>query len=139
MQQLVLDNNSLFSIMNPKSTSAYLFASIRANFIAPEFIKLELEEHKEECLIKSKLSEHEFEIRQKDVEESIKFFESVEYEDFLEKAEELIQDPDDIDFFALALSTNSTIWSNDPHLKEQPLVKVYDTRELLSMFLNNKI
>ena len=74
--RLVLDNNSLFSIMNPKSVSAYLFASVRARFIAPEFIKSELEKHKEECLIKSKLSEHEFEIRQKEVEESIDFFES---------------------------------------------------------------
>lgn len=139
MQQLVLDNNSLFSIMNPESASAYLFASIRANFIAPEFIKSELEEHKEECLTKSKLSGQEFEMRQGDVEESIKFFEAVEYEDFLEKAEELIQDPDDIDFFALALSTNSAIWSNDPHLKQQSLVKVYTTKDLLKMFLNNEI
>jgi len=74
--RLVLDNNSLFSIMNPKSVSAYLFASVRAKFIAPGFIKSELEKHKEECLFKSKLSEHEFEIRQKEVEESIDFFES---------------------------------------------------------------
>jgi len=40
---IVLDNNSLFSIMNPKSTSAYLFSSIKAEFIAPEFIKSEPE------------------------------------------------------------------------------------------------
>src|SRR4030042_2405809 len=136
MQQLVLDNNSLFSIMNPNSASAYLFASIRANFIAPDFIKSEFEDHKEECLIKSELSEHEFEIRQTEVEESVKFFKSVEYENFLEKAEELIQDPDDIDFFALALLTNSAIWSNDKHLMKQSLVKVFTTKDLLKMFLD---
>ena len=139
MQQLVLDNNSLFSIMNPKSASAYLFVSIRVNFIAPEFIKSELEKHKEECLTKSELSEHEFEIRQTEVEESVKFFKSVEYEDFLEKVEELIPDPDDIDFLALALSTNSAIWSNDPHLIKQSLVKVFTTADLLKMFLDNEI
>lgn len=115
--RIILDNNPLFSMMNPKSVSAYLFASIRAEFIAPAFIKSELKEHKEECLVKSKLSKHEFEIRQKEVEESIEFIEVFEYEEFLEKAVTLLSDPDDIDFLALALSTNSSIWSNDSHLK----------------------
>ena len=55
--RIVLDNNSLFSIMNPKSVSAYLFASVRAKFIAPGFIKSELEKLdliklKEEHIIK---------------------------------------------------------------------------------------
>ena len=54
--KLILDNNSLFSIMNPKSVSAYLFSSIKAEFFAPEFIKHELEKYKSECLIKSKIS-----------------------------------------------------------------------------------
>lgn len=125
--------------MNPKSTSAYLFASIRANFIAPKFIKSELEEHKSECLTKSGLSEQQFEIRLAEVEESIDFIASLEYGLFFEKAADLISDPDDIDFISLALSTNSPIWSNDPHFKEQLLVKVYNTKDLLKMFLNNKI
>ncbi|MFH1359001.1 MAG: PIN domain-containing protein [archaeon] len=137
--KLVLDNNSLFSIMNPYSTSTYLFASIKSEFIAPKFIKKELNKHEEECLVKSKLSEQQFEIRQKEVEESIKFFEPSEYENFLENAKDLISDPDDIDFLALALSTNSAIWSNDLHLKEQSLVPVYNTKDLLNMFLNNEI
>ena len=87
--KIVLDNNILFSIMNPLSTNSYLFASIKAEFIAPEFIKAELEKYKEECLIKSKLSKHEFEIRQREVEKSIAFFKSSEYENFLEKSANL--------------------------------------------------
>lgn len=136
--KLILDTNSLFSIMNPKSTSAYLFASIKTEFLAPEFIKSELEENKKECLIKSRLSEHEFEIRKTEVEESIKFFKTNEYEDFLEEAKDLISDTDDIDFLALALLTNSAIWSNDPHFKEQLLVPVFTTEDLLEMFLDQK-
>ena len=137
--RLVLDNNSLFSIMNPYSISAYLFASIRCEFIAPEFIKSELKEIKEECLFKSKLSEQQFEMRQKEVEESIDFFKSSEYEDFLEKAKSAISDPDDADFLALALAFNSAIWSNDPHLKEQSLVKVFTTEDLVKMILAGKL
>ena len=137
--KLVLDNNLLFSIMNPNSVSAYLFASIKSDFIAPEFIKLESKKHKEECLFKSKLSEQEFEMRQTEIEESINFSEESEYEDFIEKTDDLISDPDDVDFLALALSTNSAIWSNDQHLKEQSLIPVFTTKELLDMFLDNKI
>ena len=137
--RLVLDNNSLFSIMNPKSVSTYLFSSIRAKFFAPTFIKSELEKHKEDCLFKSKLSEHEFEIRQTEVEESIKFFKSSEYEDFLESSADLISDPNDIDFLALALSTKSSIWSNDPHLRQQSLVRVFTTSDLVKLFLKGLI
>ena len=137
--KLVLDNNILFSIMNPESTAAYLFSSIKAEFLAPEFIKSELEEHKSECIAKSGLSEHEFEIRQIEVEELIRFFKSSTYEEFFEKSKNAISDPDDIDFLALALSINSTIWSNDPHIREQPLVRVYTTGDLLKLFSDNKI
>ena len=137
--RLVLDNNSLFSIINPKSISAYLFSSIKAKFIAPEFIKTEFEKYKEIILFKSKLSEHEFEIRQKEIEESIEFFEESKYEEFLKTAKESISDPDDADFFALALSTNSIIWSNDLHLREQSIVPVFTTKDLLKMFLGDEI
>ncbi len=131
--KLVLDNNILFSIMNPKSVSATLFSSINVNFIAPEFIKLEFKKHKEICLIKSKLSKQEFELRQKQIEQSIEFFDESKYEKYLKIAKDLISDPDDIDFIALALLTNSSIWSNDKHLKEQSAVKVFSTKEIIEL------
>ena len=137
--RLVLDNNSLFSIMNPKSVSAYLFFSIRAEFIAPEFIKSEFEKYKELILSKSKLSEQEFEMKQIEIEESIKFIKAIEYDKFLEIAKSSISDSNDADFLALALLTNSAIWSNDPHLKEQSLIPVFTTEELLKMFLRREI
>ena len=136
---LVLDNNSLFSIMNPKSVSAYLFSSIRAEFIAPEFIKSEFEKYKEIILFKSKLSEHEFEIRQKEIEESIEFFEESKYGEFLAKAMNNLSDSKDSPYLALALLTNSAIWSNDPHLKEQSLIPVFTTSDLIKMFLRGYI
>ena len=71
--KLVLDNNVLFSIMNPKSAAAYLFSLLRADFFTPEFIKSEFNKYNEDCLSKSKLSEHEFEIRLQEVEKLVKF------------------------------------------------------------------
>jgi len=137
--RLVLDNNVFFSLMNPDSVASYIFSIIDVEFFAPEYIKQELEEHKEECVIKSKLSEHEFEMRQTDIEESIKFFKSSEYENFLEKSAELISDFDDIDFLALALLINASIWSNDPHLREQSSVPVFTTKDLFDIMLDKEL
>lgn len=136
---MALDSNIFFSLINPMSVNSYLFSSIGAEFSAPEFIKSEFEKHKSECLFKSKLSEHEFEIRQKEVEESIKFIKASEYEGFLEKAAALLIDPDDADILASALYTGASIWSNDLHLKKQPLVKVYTTEELADNLLKGEI
>jgi len=121
------------------SVSSYLFASIRAKFFAPEFIKSEFKKHKSECLFKSKLSEHEFKIMQNEIEEYIEFLKVSEYKEFLEKATNLLSDPNDADFLATALSTNSAIWSNDRHFKEQSLVKVFTTKELINKLLKSEL
>lgn len=64
----VLDNNILFSLMNPSSIASYLFYSVKAEFIAPKFIKYEFEKYKDIILSKSKLSGQEFEIRKREIE-----------------------------------------------------------------------
>lgn len=134
----VLDNNILFSLMNPQSISSYLFSSLRAEFFAPEFIKSEFNKYKEVCLLRSKLSEHEFEIRQREIEGNIEFIELSKYKRFLKLALNKLPDPDDTDFLALASYIDSFIWSNDPHFKQQLLVKVFTTEELVNKLVIGK-
>ena len=136
---LILDNNIFFSLMKPDSVASYLLSALKAKFFAPELIKEELEKYKSECLTKSRLSEHEFEIRQKEVEECIEFFESSEYKKFLKEAINALPDAKDSPYLALALFKKASIWSNDPHLKEQSLVKVYSTKELVEILLADEL
>ncbi len=136
---IILDANISFSLMKPDSAASYLFSALRAKFFAPKHIESELDKHNPECLAKSKLSEYEFEIRQKEVKENIKFIEFSEYEDFIKEAISALPEPEDSPYLALALSINAAIWSNDPHLKQQPLVKVYTTRELIDKLLKGEI
>ena len=49
---------------------------------------------------------------------------------YVEEAEKLTPDPDDMAYFALALKLNCAIWSDDKKLKEQDKIKVYHTYEL---------
>ena len=132
---LVLDNNILFSLMNPNSINSYLFSSLRANFSAPAFAMTEFEKYISICLSKSKLSEHEFQIRRREIEEQVEFVQLSKYRKFMKLSIVALTDKDDIDFLALALSLKSAIWSNDKHFKQQSLVQVFTTRELVNQLL----
>lgn len=137
--KLVLDNNVLFSLMNPFSITSYLFSSINAEFIAPKFIKSEFDKYKELILSKSGLSEHEFEIREKEIFNLVEFSEESKYRKFLEEAINNLPDSKDSPYLALALTFGSKIWSNDPHFKEQKLVPVFSTSELIIKFLHGEV
>jgi len=137
--RLVLDNNIFFSLMNPKSVNSYLFSLGKIKFIAPEFLKSELGEHKSECIAKSELSEQEFEIRQREVEEKIEFIKLSEYKSFLKEALASVPDTDDAPYLALALSVKSPIWSNDMHFKQQSSVKVFTTEKLIKCLFGYEV
>jgi predicted nucleic acid-binding protein len=47
------------------------------------------------------------------------------------KAKEICPDPDDTEYFALALQLNCPLWSNDKKLKNQQEIRVINTIELL--------
>jgi len=65
---------------------------------------------------------------------TITFVDSVEYSGFLARAIELSPDPDDVDFFGLALKLECPIWSEDRRMGHgQCQVKVFSTRELVGL------
>lgn len=127
---LILDANIFFSLMSPFSINSYIFSFLKEDIIAPGFIKSELEEHKDECIFKSKLSEQQFGMRREEIESLIKFIDVKEYKSFIRIAVDLIIDEDDAPYIALALSKNLPIWSNDLHFMKQSPVKVFTSREM---------
>ena len=54
-----------------------------------------------------------------------------EYEASLQRARGLSPHPEDDPYFALALSLNSAIWSDEKAFKDQSRVKVLSTKELI--------
>ena len=137
--RLVLDANILLSLMNPDSCASYLFSSLRAEFLAPLYVKVEMDEHKSEFLTKSKLSRHEFEIRLAEIGGRISFVGASEFDDLPDMCDDLLPDREDSQYLALALLTKSPIWSNDSHLKQQSLVKVFTTKELIDKLLGEEL
>ena len=129
--KLVIDNNVLFSLMKPSSVNSYVFSSLSVDFCAPDFLKDEFNKHKTECMSKSGLSSSEFNERFREIVPQITFIPRSQFEHLFTKVR--ISDSDDIPYIAAALSINASIWSNDADLKEQPLVKVFTTAELVEM------
>jgi len=139
IMKLVIDNNIFFSLMKPESVNSYIYFLANAQFYAPKYIETELEEHKVECIAKAGLSEHEFEIRQKEVKENIEFFEFTEYKQYLKESIILLPDWEDAPYLALAQFLNASIWSNDIHFMQQSKIKVFTTQRLFDMLLKREI
>ncbi len=137
--ELILDTNILFSIIDSTSAASYIFSLPKIGFFAPRHIQSELYKYEDDCQAKAQISEKEFEERWNEIESKVKFSPLSEYEPYLKEAIDSIPDPKDSPVLALALSKNKMpIWSNDPHPKQQSLVPVYTTKELLDILIKLK-
>ncbi len=67
------------------------------------------------------------------VESGLKIITKDEVRSFIDLAEKISPDPDDVLYFATALKLDCGIWSNDKELKNQNHVKVYSTSDLIKM------
>lgn len=132
---LVVDANVIISALVSLSgkTSGLLFSD-NFNLYAPEFLLEEIKKHGEEIKSKSGLLQGNIELALTLISLNIKFIPFSEFEQFISESSEICPDPNDIEYFALALKIKCSIWSNDKKIGNQDLVKVLTTSELLKMF-----
>lgn len=129
--KLVIDTNEIFSFFNEKSKARSISLIPELELYSPSFSLDEIEEHKSEILERFSLSETQFLLIKKLLRVVVKFDREEEYAKFLSDAKQISPDPEDIDFFALALKLNCSLWSEDKLLKQQSKVKVFSTDELM--------
>lgn len=130
--EFVVDTNVLFTYFWPGSFTRSLLRDRDLEFFAPELALREINEHRKEIKEKTEISQEKFEERRTELAVFVEFIPIEEYSEFLERASP-IPDKDDIDFVALALKFDLPLWSNDGKLKEQSLVKVLTTEELVKL------
>ncbi len=132
---LVVDANVVISCLITSGTkTAELFFSENVHLFAPEFLKAEIGKYKEEINKKSGLDAGNFELMLNILSAKIDFIPFSDFEKFLPKAIAICPDPNDIEYFAVALKYACALWSNDKALKKQDEVKVLSTTELLKLF-----
>jgi len=130
---VVADANVLISSIIGRSFTLDMLFSDKLEIAVPDWIFSEIEEHKSEILEKSMISQDEFELFLDLIKTKLEIVASSELNEHMKKADEISVDPDDVQYFALALKLACPIWSNDPHFREQSSVRVFSTKELLEL------
>ena len=134
--RIILDTNVLFSALIRDSLTRKIILEFKDKFLFPSYIFEELEEHKEEIRIKSKLEDYDFELVLSRLLERVEIVGSEKLEQYKEEAVEIAKkiDLDDSLFFACALAyPDSIIWSDDRALKRQIKIRIIDTLEMMEI------
>jgi predicted nucleic acid-binding protein len=132
--ELVIDANILMSALIATEGKTYdLIFNESIKLFSVDKLMHELDKYKSEILEKSGLSEYDFDIFVSLISSEIEFIPYSELNKFISEAEKISPDPNDMEYFALALKMECAIWSNDKKLKNQDKVKVYSTEDLVKV------
>lgn len=125
----VIDTNILFAALIKKSVTEKILFSSQIILFAPKELFEEFLSYKEYLLKKTQRSTQDFFDILYRLQQKISVIEV--QENFILQALLFTPDKGDTAFFALALQLNIPLWSNDNALKEQKVVPVYATYDLL--------
>lgn len=128
---VVVDANVVISLLIAKGSKHKLFFSNKIALVSPEFILFEIGRYWEEISDKSKLSERDLRSEFFAVRMQLKVFSLSGIKEFIKEGSNISPDPDDSEYFALALKLNCPIWSEDRALRQQSRVEVLNTKKLL--------
>jgi len=132
---LVVDANEIFAALIKESKTHELIFDERLHLFTTEFFFTEFNEHSEEIQEKTEKTEEELNHLLDVLKKKIKLIPLEELLPYVDEAEEISPDPDDVAYIALALKLKCGIWSQDKALKEkQNKVQVYSTEDLARMF-----
>ena len=128
---IVVDANVLCSGLLARGKTAELLFSPKLKPIAPEKLFNEVEEHKDELIEKSILTEEEFDVLLALYRKHITIIPEEEFKNKLEEANNLL-DPHtkDTEYVALAIQYNCPLWSKENRLRNISQIKVLDADEV---------
>lgn len=129
----IIDANVVMAMLINPGKPLEVFFEDRLEIFAPEFLLEELQHYQNLILDKSRFSPEELNYLFSLLQQKIKFIPEEEFVAYFNEADKTCPDPDDIDYFALALHLKIPLWSNDKKLKEQSKVMVYSTAEIMSL------
>lgn len=132
--EIVIDANVLFSILIKHGKTEDIIFEAGLKIYAPEFLFEEFEKHRDYILEKTERSEAEFDELMERLKSRISTIPNEETSELIGLAEKISPDPNDADYFALALKLKCPIWSNDKELLKQNVVRIYSTGELIKAF-----
>jgi len=136
--KLVLDANILISKLLKNGITRAIMLSDKFDLYTSNFIFLEFLNHIKELSKKAKMSKEELKDLAETliVESDLKTISKNQVKGFIDTANKISPDIDDALYFAVALRMDCAIWSNDKELKNQKIVKVYSTKDIIKILKN---
>ena len=132
---LVVDANEIFAALIKESKTYEFLFDERLHHYTTEFVFTEFKEHSEEMQKKTGKTEEELNRLLDVLKKKIVLIPLEELLPYVDEAEKISPDIDDVAYIALALKLKCAIWSQDRKLKEnQSKVQVYSTEDLVRMF-----
>ena len=131
---IIVDANILFAALIKNSVTANLMFVERLHLYAPEFLLDEFDKYRKEILKKTHRTSEDFNQVLDEISSRIHFFPINEFDNLIDDADKISPDPNDSIYFALALKLVMPIWSNDKRLREQNVIKIFKTSDLLNIF-----
>lgn len=132
---LVIDANILFAALIVPGRTEELIISEKTTLYAPSHLFIELEKYADIILTKTHRSRTEYDQVLSYIKKHITII--TPSKNHTVQARNISPDPDDTEYFAVALACKADLWSNDKKLQEQSLVKVWTTTELIALFDRN--
>lgn len=131
--ELVVDANILISGLIKNGITRELMLNNKLHLYTSDFIFIELLKHLKEIAKKAEMTIEKFTEMTEIliVESKLKTVTKDEVRSYIETANKISPDIDDALYFSVALKLNCAIWSNDRELKNQNLVKIYSTSDLV--------
>ena len=132
---LVTDANIIFAALIKESKTHELIFDEKLHLFTTEFFFTEFGKHAKELQEKTGKTEEELNHLLDVLKKKIILIPLEELLPYVDEAEKISPDPDDVAYIALAMKLKCAIWSQDRKLKEkQNKVKVYSTEDLVRIF-----
>ena len=131
---IVVDTNIIISALLKDSKIREIIVSSKDKLLVPEITFQEIEDHKNELIEKSELSEEEFNILILKLKEYLTIVPNEKLVIYWKEAESIIGNIDEDDIFIIASSlanNNCPIWSNDKHFQMQSTIRIFNTEEMI--------
>jgi predicted nucleic acid-binding protein len=133
--RLIVDANVIFSFFKRDSfTRGFIFTHPELELFVPEYLFDEIDEYRDIIIKKARIDDNVYDTTVRELRSMCNTVSLDDYSMMMEKAKLLSPDPDDIDYFALALYLNGPIWSNDLHLQIQKEILILTTEDIRKLY-----
>jgi len=129
--ELVINANILFSMAKSESKTREIISLFPLILHSPEFALKEIKKYKKEIMSKANIQDFEEFIKL--LKERINFINLEYYKSEIKKCKNLIPDEKDTEYLALSKKLKIPLWSNDKLLKNQTMINVINTPELVDL------